>query len=60
MKDLVAQKYRLTDKKPKIGDLVNEKNYDLKSLYFYMKTHKRASKEEKKFCAYELKKIKQD
>lgn len=60
VKDLIAQKVRLADKKPKIGDLVNETNYDLKSIANYMKTHKRASKEEKKFCAYELKKIKED
>ena len=60
MKDLLAQKVRLLDKKPKIGDLVNEKNYDLKSIKEYMKAHKRATKDERKFCAYELKKIKED
>ena len=58
VKDLVAQKFRLADRKPKIGDLVNETNYDLKSIANYMKVHKRASKEEKKFCKYELEKIK--
>ncbi len=57
---MVAQKVRLADKKPKIGDLVNEVNYDVKCIANYMKVHKRASKEEKKFCKYELEKIKED
>ena len=60
VKDVVAQKVRLADKKPKIGDLVNEVNYDVKCIANYMKVHKRASKEEKKFCKYELEKIKED
>jgi hypothetical protein len=37
VKDSVAKIARLADNKPEPGDLVNEDNYDLKSVAYYMK-----------------------
>jgi len=55
----VAQKFRLLAKMPEPGDLVNETNFDLKCVAFYMKKFKKFDKEKKKYCKYELDKIKE-
>jgi hypothetical protein len=60
VKNEIARKFRLAAHMPEPGDLVNEDNYDLKNVAYYMKKYKKFDKEKRKFCKYEYEQIKKD
>jgi len=60
IKELAAQRIRRIANIPEPGDLVNESNYELRNIAYYMKKYKKFDKEKKKYCKYEYTKIKED
>lgn len=60
VKNEIARKFRLAALTPEPGDLVNEDNYDLRNVAYYIKKYKKFDKTKRNSCKYEYDKIKSD
>lgn len=58
--EYAARRERQKTNKPKDGDMVNQKNYDLRAIRHYNNEYLRFEKSKKVYCQHEFKKIKED